>query len=281
MGIFANNIKKPASEHRAVTPYSILCEKLLLLQQQLFVSEQDSKALKLVRECIDLIEPLEGYLKLNTTCASSELQRLEENTNTQNWESAFDSSLTALPLEKEMLSGALEGQFLKMLVEISGATKVLEIGSFTGYASLAMAEGLPENGKLYACEYDSFTANFAHEQISESNHAHKIEIVIGDALKSLANFERNGEIFDFVFLDADKKGYGQYYSKLMDGGLIKKGGILCIDNTLYMGETYSLRKISENGHAIKKFNAMVAADDRVRQVMLPLRDGVTIVRRVK
>ncbi|WP_430908204.1 O-methyltransferase [Maribacter sp. 2-571] len=275
-----NTIGKEESGHRAVTPHTILGEKLMLLRRQLSEGGQASDVLNLVDECLGLIVPMEGYLKLNTTPASDELMRLEENTNTLNWESAFDTSLTALPLEKEMLSGALEGQFLKMLVEISGAKNILEIGSFTGYASLAMAEGLPENGKLYACEYDRYTANFAREQILASNHAHKIEIVQGDALESMNDLKKKGETFDFVFLDADKKGYAQYYSALMDGELIQKGGILCIDNTLYMGETFSSTEITENGRAIKSFNAMVAADERVRQVMLPLRDGVTIVRRV-
>ena len=276
-----NDTHQAVSEHRAITPNTILSEKLFLLRQKMASSERYSEIIQLVNECIDLVAPLDDYIESNTTRPSQTLRRLEQNTNALNWESAFDSAQTALPLEKEMLSGAVEGQFLKMLVEIAGAKRILEIGSFTGYASLAMAEGLPEDGKLYACEYDAFTANFAREQLLPSDHAHKIEILTGDAMDSMSSFQENGETFDLVFLDADKKGYSAYYRMLMDGGLMNKGGIICIDNTLYMGESYAPGEISENGKAIRAFNAMVAADDRVRQVMLPLRDGVTIVRCVR
>ena len=268
-----------ATTLRAVTPHTILSETFMALQQKIKSVEVDAETLELLEKCEHLIVPLEQYLETHTSLPSSALQRLEEKTNAQNWDTAFEKEETDLHLEKEMLSGAVEGQFLKFITAISKAKRVLEIGSFTGYASLAIAEALPEDGLLIACEYDRFTAEFARNQLDQSQHGKKVEIRVGDAMQSIKELS-NELAFDLVFIDADKQGYTDYYTYLLETDLIKVGGVICVDNTLYQGQVYNPNYTTDNGEALKKFNALVADDNRVQQVLLPLRDGVTMVRRI-
>ncbi len=209
---------------------------------------------------------------------SIDLQQLEKKSNEHDWDSAFAKAETSLPLEREMLSGAVEGRFLKMLVALSGAKRVLEIGSFTGYASLAMAEALPTDDKLIACEYDSYTADFARDLVDKSPHGQKIDIRKGDAMDTLQELAKAGKSFDFIFIDADKKGYTAYYKFIMDHDILNRGGLICVDNTLFMGQAYDAKSRTENGQAIADFNAMIANDERVDTVLIPLRDGVTLIR---
>ena len=269
-----------AGNLRPVTPSTILSEKLNQLHLQMIASGTVIELLPLIEQCKNLITPLDHYLLHSSSQPSSALNDLEIETNKLDWDSAFAKAETDLPLEKEMLSGAVEGQFLKMLTAISKAKRVLEIGSFTGYASLAIAEALPENGVLIACEYDKFTADFAQQQLAKSEHGKKVTIKVGDALQTLDQLITDGEQFDLVFIDADKQGYQDYYDKVLDGNLLYKDGIICVDNTLYQGQAYSPNEVSDNGKAIQKFNESIAQDSRVDKVLLPLRDGLTIIRRV-
>lgn len=267
-------------KQRAVTPTTILSEKLATLKKRISEKASEAEVMALINQCQSLIDPLENYLVKNTTNPSEGLNTLESETYALNWNQAFENSDTSLKLQKEMLSGKIEGQFLKMLIAATKSKHVLEIGSFTGYASLAMAEALPKDGKLVACEYDQFTANFAREQINKSEHGYKVDIKIGDASLTLNNLKAEKLSFDFIFIDADKQGYHSYYKSILDFGLLKPNGLICVDNTLYMGEVYSDLEISDNGKAIKAFNAFVAQDNRVQKVLVPLRDGITMIRRI-
>ena len=268
------------NEHRAVTPSSILSEKLAMLKKRLVEKASEAEVLALMEQCQDLIDPQERYLLNNTSNPSEALNALELETNNLDWDAAFKNAKTNLKLEKEMLSGKVEGQFLKMLVAITNSKNILEIGSFTGYASLAMVEALPDHGKLIACEYDAFTAEFAKTQLSKSKHGKKLDIRIGDASETIKQLFEEKTEFDFIFIDANKTGYLNYYKSIMDGGLLRKNGLICVDNTLFMGQAYSAFDISENGKAIKQFNAFVAQDDRVQNVLVPLRDGISMIRRI-
>jgi caffeoyl-CoA O-methyltransferase len=266
---------------RPVTPHSILDNKLKHLQELILEQDLDAELKNLVQECRAISAPLDAYLEEQASQPSMELQNLEKATNELDWDSAFAKADTAIPLEREMLSGAVEGQFLKMLVAVSRAENILEIGSFTGYASLAMAEALPENGRLIACEFDEFTANFAREQLEKSAHGKKIQIRKGDALKTMQDLAENKQSFDFIFIDADKTGYKNYYHFIMDHGLLNSDGVICVDNTLFMGQAYISKDRNSNGEAIAEFNELVKSDQRVEQVLVPLRDGVTLIRQVK
>lgn len=265
---------------RAVTPTTILSEKLAALKKRIAEKASEAEVMLLIEQCQNLIDPLENYLIENTTEPSEALKDLESETNALNWNQAYNNSETDLQLEKEMLSGKVEGQFLKLLVAATNAKHVLEIGSFTSYASLAMAEALPEDGKVIACEYDEFTANFARKQLDNSEHGDKVDIKIGDASKTLNNLKSKNLKFDFIFIDADKQGYLTYYKSVLDLELLKPNGLICVDNTLFMGQVYSDSGVSDNGKAIKEFNDFVAKDNRVQKVLVPLRDGITMIRRI-
>ena len=279
---------------RPVTPHSILAARLGELRDEMHRLRLPGALLEQVDACHALAAPLDAYLDETATQPSAQLQELEAATRELDWQEAFDTGQTSIELEQEMVSGALEGQFLKLLVALSGARRILEVGSFTGYASLAMAEALPPDGVLVACEYDEFAAEFARRHLQTSEAGRRVDIRVGDAretLRVLARPSRTdqvssahssaGEPFDLAFIDADKPGYRTYYDTLLDTGLIPVGGIICVDNTLFQGQPYLAdEQRDDNGRAIAAFNAYVAQDSRVEQLIVPLRDGVTVMRRV-
>lgn len=174
-----------------------------------------------------------------------------------------------------MLTGHLEGRFLKMLVAISGARRILEIGTYTGYSALSMAEALPADGRLISCEIDERHADLAREHISRSPDAAKIEVRVGPALRTIASLETQ---FDAVFIDADKPAYLDYYEAVLP--LLSDRGFICVDNVLWSLQVLDDRDQSESTVALREFNDHVAKDRRVECVMVPIRDGVTIIRRV-
>ncbi len=266
---------------RPVTPLGILAaqlEKIVTLAQAEGVSPELMAAL---RGADRLASGLDPYIESVSTPESDALAKLAAKTRAENWRQRFGDGETAIALEQEMLSGHLEGQTLKMFVSAFKARRVLEIGMFTGYATLAMAEALPEDGLAVACEIDAYVAEFARDCFAASAHGSKIQIEVAPAMKTLQNLADAGECFDLAFIDADKASYIDYFNLLLDRNLIPVGGIICADNTLYQGQAYlSEDEQTANGAAIARFNAVVAADDRVEQVLLPLRDGLTLARRV-
>lgn len=179
-----------------------------------------------------------------------------------------------------MLSGHLEGQVLKMFVHMTRAQSVLDIGMFTGYSALAMAEALPEGGRLVACEVDQYVADLAQALFQASPQGAKISVQVGPALETLSKLAAAQESFDLVFIDADKQEYVQYFHLLLSS-LLAPDGFICVDNTLLQGQPYLPQsERTQNGEAIAEFNRVVKNDPRVEQVLLPVRDGLTIIRRV-
>jgi caffeoyl-CoA O-methyltransferase len=234
-----------------------------------------------LQQALVLMAGLDGYLEQVTTPESPELTAIAQRTRHEPWQAKFGTGETVRPLEQEMLSGHVEGQALKMFVQMLGARRILDIGMFTGYSALAMAEALPADGCLIACEVDPYAANFAKSLFQRSPHGSKIRVELGGALETLAQLAANEAPFDFVFIDADKQEYLQYYQTLLDSNLLSSKGYICVDNTLFQGQVYLPEsEQSSNGRAIAHFNQWVAADARTEQVMLPLRDGLTLIRRV-
>ncbi|MEE4199323.1 O-methyltransferase [Erythrobacter sp.] len=231
-----------------------------------------------------LAEGITPYAESMTSGPSEGLRALEGATRAEDWAARYGTNETIVPLGENMLSGNLEGQFLQMLIALGGAKEVLEIGMFTGFGALAMAEALPEGGRVTALELDPFVADFARGQFDASSHGEKIAIMVGPAGESLASLAEEKCRFDLVFIDADKGGYWDYYDTLLTRDLLAPGGLICIDNTLQGGEAFldadALgQPISDNGRAIRDFNERLASDPRTVQVLLPIRDGVTLVRR--
>jgi caffeoyl-CoA O-methyltransferase len=226
-----------------------------------------------VLEARRLAGGLDPYLARCTTPESPDLADLARRTLAY----AFPE---AGALEAEMLSGHVEGQLLQVLVRATGARRVLEVGMFTGYSALAMAEALPADGEVVACEIDADVAAFAAERLATAAHGAKVRVEVGPAVDTLTRLAAEGSSYDLVFIDADKPGYAAYLDLVLDGGLLAPGGLVCVDNTLLQGAAYGAGPATDNSRAIAAFNARVADDPRVQQVLVPLRDGVTLITRV-
>jgi caffeoyl-CoA O-methyltransferase len=209
-----------------------------------------------------IVEPrVEQYAEEHTSPDGELFERLAAETR----------EISDLP---EMMVGRLEGQFLAFLVRATGARRVLEVGTFTGYSSISMARALPDGGKVVSCDVNEETTAVARRYAEEAGVADRIDYRLGPASETLAQLEGP---FDLVFIDADKTGYVDYYEaalpKLADDGLI------LADNTLASGRVVEDDADNSMVTAIKRFNEHVREDERVESVMLTIRDGVTMIRR--
>ncbi len=174
-----------------------------------------------------------------------------------------------------MASGHLQGRLLKMLVSMVRPKNILEVGTFSGYSAICLAEGLEEGGKVYTFEINDEMEDFAREWIDHSAVADRIHLTIGDAL-TLA--PQMGITFDMAFIDGDKRTYVETYDMAMR--LVRKGGYILADNTLWDGHVVDRAYDHDRQTSgIERFNDLVAADPRVEVVMLPLRDGLTLIRK--
>ena len=178
-------------------------------------------------------------------------------------------------INPRMTSGHLQGRLLKMLVQLARPKRVLEIGTFAGYSALCMAEGLGEGAMLHTYEIDDELEDFTRPWIENSPYGDKVCLHIGNALNEVPLL---GEIFDFVFMDGDKRQYMEYYEMILQH--TSPGALILADNTLWDGHVVD--KAYQNDRqtaAINEFNAFVAADQRVEKLILPLRDGLTMIRK--
>jgi caffeoyl-CoA O-methyltransferase len=173
-----------------------------------------------------------------------------------------------------MMVGRLEGRFLKMLVAASHARRVLEVGTFTGYSALSMAEALPADGELITCELNERHAEMARSFIARSPYRDRIRVAMGRGIDTMAGLEGP---FDFVFIDADKPSYGAYYERALE--LVAANGLIAIDNMLWSGRPLDPSDQSESTTSIRELNDFIAADPRVECVLLPIRDGVMLIRK--
>ena len=202
-----------------------------------------------------------AYAEQHTTAPPEHLRRLAEETR---------ASLQS----PAMLSGELEGRFLETLVAGMGATRVLELGTYSGYGTLSLAAGLADGGTVITCEVDPETAAFARRHIDGSGLAERVDLRVGPALETLQGLDGP---FDFIFIDADKVNYPRYYEACLP--LLAPRGLMAIDNTLWNWRV--LDEYSDDSDAtrtIRELNDRIARDERVVAVVLPVRDGVTLVR---
>lgn len=176
---------------------------------------------------------------------------------------------TSLP---QMLTGPIEGRFLKLMVQVVNATRVLEIGMFTGYSALSLAEGLPKDGELFTCEIDPEVIAIAKNYFDRSEHGKKIIVCEGPATDSIKKLKGP---FDLCFIDADKENYLNYYEAVLP--LMRSGGVILVDNVLWSGRV--LNPHDESDRAIVSLNERVSTDERVDRVLLPIRDGIFFIRK--
>ncbi|NOU48407.1 MAG: O-methyltransferase [Bacteroidales bacterium] len=205
---------------------------------------------------------LDDYLEKHTSRPSELLQEMIRLTNLR----------TRFP---RMLSGHIQGKFLEMVSKMLKPERILEIGTFTGYSALSLAEGLRDGGKLITIEYDEEYEDLIRYFIEKSGFGNKIQLLIGDAKTIIPDLS---ETFDLVFIDADKNGYPVYYEQVMPK--VRTGGIILVDNVLWSGKVLKAGSKDAETAAIVKFNSIVADDVRVEQVLLPMRDGLMMIRKL-
>jgi caffeoyl-CoA O-methyltransferase len=206
---------------------------------------------------------VEQYAEEHTTAPEPLLAALAEETS------------KTLPFP-QMLTGTIEGRFLELLVFATGARRVLDVGTYSGYSALSMAAGLAPGGRIDTCEIDERRAEVARRYFAQSPYGDRITLHLGPALETIERLE--GE-FDLVFIDADKENYRNYYEATLPR--LSERGLIAVDNTLWSGQERLLDRSdeSESTVAIRAFNEHVRNDSRTVSVMLTVRDGVTLIRR--
>lgn len=188
------------------------------------------------------------------------------------WAKALASETRDVHTKHHMLSGHSQGRFLSVLSQIMQPTYILEIGTFTGYSAGCLAEGLTPQGELHTIECREQDAAIAAKYWKQLPQADQIHLHIGDALNIIPGIERT---WDLVFLDADKTNYCNYYPMIMQR--LRKGGLLIADNIFFHGEVLQPTPSGKNAIAIQQFNEMVAADTCCDKVVVPIRDGITLI----
>lgn len=200
------------------------------------------------------------YCSEHSTAQSDLLYRLERETNLKT-------------LAPQMMSGHLQGRFLSLLSKLYQPKRILEIGAFTGYATLCLAEGLPADGEIHAIEGNPETVYLIEKYVKEAGVESQVKLHVGDAKQIVKDLE---ETFDMVFIDAGKRDYPLYYDLIIDK--VNKGGIILADNVLWSGKV--VRGATDmDTQLLDTFNKKVNDDPRVENMILPLRDGLTIIRK--
>ena len=209
------------------------------------------------------MDRLEQYILDNTKPEEALLHRLERETYLR-------------VINPRMISGHLQGKPLEMLVRMMRPRRILEIGTFTGYSALSLARGLDEGAFIDTIEVDDELEDIAANYFAESEYGSRIRHHIGSALDVVP---RLGEVYDMVFIDGDKREYPDYYRMLMDGGYVRSGSVMLADNILWYGKVAEpIARNDRHTEAIVEFNRMVREDERVDNVIVPIRDGINLIR---
>jgi predicted O-methyltransferase YrrM len=209
-------------------------------------------------------ESLAAYIEAHTTPESDTLRKLNRHTH-------------AYILKPRMLSGHLQGRLLSMFSHMTRPKAILEIGTFTGYSAICLAEGLQAGGKVYTIDMNEELEEMVRSYIAEAGLQQKIEYIIGNALDVIPSMNTT---FDVVFIDADKINYSRYYNMVFEK--VCKGGYIIADNVLWSGKVVAdtNKKIDADTQAILDYNRMIQEDTRVENILLPVRDGLLIARKL-
>jgi caffeoyl-CoA O-methyltransferase len=219
----------------------------------------------MTRRPTELTDALHAYLLANSLREPPLLARLRDET-------------AKLPMAN-MQIGPEQGQFMRLLVELIGAKRTIEIGTFTGYSALSVAMSLPKDGKLIACDISEEYTAIARRYWAEAGLAERIDLRLAPALKTLDGLIAKGGagMFDFAFIDADKEGYDGYYERCLT--LLRRGGLIAIDNVLWDGNVVDDSDQSPDTRAIRALNAKMLKDDRVTISLIPIGDGLMLARK--
>lgn len=215
------------------------------------------------REPIDLTPELTEYLRSTGTRETELLAALREET-------------AALPGAGMQISPE-QGQLLRFLVRALGVRSALEVGVFTGYSGLCVAMELPPGGRWTGCDVDERMTAIARKYFDRAGLGSKFDLRLGPGLATLRSLVEQGERFDFIFVDADKEGYPEYYELALD--LLEPGGVVAFDNVLWGGAVADPTRNDPGTAAIRRLNATIVADDRVTMTLVPVGDGLTLARK--
>ena len=211
------------------------------------------------------MEKIYQYIKDHATAQSEALAWVEKQTHIRT-------------NHARMLSGAVQGQIMRMLVQTSGATRILELGTFTGYSAICLASAMPEGGRLDTLEINDELEDLILEGFGRAGLSEKIDLHIGDCKETLRRFREEGREYDLVYMDANKREYCEYYELIFD--MVRPGGLILADNVLWDGKVCEDPMPQDKQTlGIARFNDMVRDDRRVESVILPLRDGLNLIRK--
>jgi caffeoyl-CoA O-methyltransferase len=210
-----------------------------------------------------LSEALQQYCENHSSNEPEVLKKLNRETHAQ-------------VLQPRMLSGHLQGRFLSMVSKLVQPENVLEIGTYTGYSALCLAEGMKEGGKLITIDVNPELEDRVYKYIEEAGYKDRIQMIIGDAYQIIRTLPQQ---FDLVFIDADKASYSKYFDLVIDK--LNAGGVILADNVLWSGKVIDEKALEKDKDTqlIDAFNKKVQGDGRVETVLLPLRDGITMIRK--
>ncbi|KAK6194849.1 hypothetical protein SNE40_000389 [Patella caerulea] len=227
---------------------------------------------------LDMCNKRHDYADEITTPQSDILAYIHEQTTSHPWEQAYTSGKTKWNLESGMISGLVTCQFLKFVISMMQAKQVLEIGMFTGYTALAMAEALPADGEVVTCEISEYLKDMTADFFSRSQHGKKIKTYFAPAEDTLNNLIKDGRSFDVIFIDANKPGYKGYVDIILENGLLAPRGIILADNAYLSGTSYINPRTRED-NVMNDFNQHIKNNPQLQQVLLPIRDGILAIRR--
>ena len=232
---------------------------------RLFWAPYNTVELAMSNRTIQVDDALYDYILGNSLREPPVLRRLREETS-------------QLPQHNMQISPE-QGQFMQMLIRLMGAKRCVEVGVFTGYSSLAVALALPADGLLIACDISEEYTSIAKRYWSEAGVADRIELKLGPALQTLDSLLASGrtESCDFAFIDADKTNYAHYYERLLK--LLRPGGLIAVDNVLWSGKVIDDTDQSADTSAIRAFNQAIHLDERVDVSLVPIGDGLTLIRK--
>ncbi|XP_059157364.1 O-methyltransferase MdmC-like [Physella acuta] len=227
---------------------------------------------------LELVDLRWQFTLFGTSNESQACRNILEETHKHDWKTLHEQGKTTWELRPGMMSGTLEGQFLKSIVSIQRAKRVLDIGMFTGYSALSMAEALPDDGELVTIDQDEYLKTYVGETLlANSPHQNKIKILIGKAPEILKKMAEQKESFDIMFLDADKSEYLEYFKFAFEQNLLAPNGTVLVDNAYRGGDGY----IPSAGETVTKtFVKAVHDNSSLHKVLVPIRDGVLMIRRL-
>ncbi|XP_076454562.1 O-methyltransferase MdmC-like [Babylonia areolata] len=237
----------------------------------------DPQVVEGIRKVLHHVDLREDFTLRSSTDESAVCRKVTQETVDMQWSELKEQGKTTQNLPPRMLSGRLEGQFLKSILSAQRARRVLEVGMYTGYSALCMAEALPADGQLVTLDREPYLKERNQAVFDSVPHGKKITIKIGNALDSMKELLKEGRQFDFIFLDADKSEYIDYLKLCFEEGLLAENGTVAVDNAYMHGKSYFP---SDKPSASRIFGEFVAKDSRLHKILVPIRDGVLLIRRL-